>query len=150
VDVNFKCRHCGLGAWVDDFEQPSTVVCSRCGQEHPIDPAAARDASGGLARCWVCGCDRLYRQRDFNRKVGLAVVGIAAIFAVPTRFLSLVAAALIDLGLYLLLPEIAMCYHCEAIHRGFEMPASIEPYDLATHERYEDRQWGKLHEVDST
>ena len=29
------------------------------------------------------------------------------------------------------------------IHRGFRLPSTIEGYDLATHERYEDRDWGK-------
>ncbi|HEX9640498.1 MAG TPA: hypothetical protein VGB13_04220, partial [Candidatus Krumholzibacteria bacterium] len=52
-------------------------------------------------------------------------------------------AAIIDALLYWKLPEIALCYHCESIHRGFELPRAIEAYDLATHERYEDQEWGK-------
>jgi len=147
VDINFRCRHCGLGLWVEDHDAPSTVTCRRCGEDHPIEPAAAMEG-GELRRCWVCGCDWLYRQRDFNRKVGLGIVAVAAVFSVKTYGLSLLAAAIIDLILYTRLPQIALCYHCEAIHRGFPLPDRIEAYDLATQERYEDKEWGRRHETD--
>jgi len=75
--VNFRCRRCGFGVWHRE-EGPATHVCSQCGESHAIDPAAGLDAEGQLARCFVCDCDRLYRQRDFNRKMGLVVVVIAA------------------------------------------------------------------------
>ncbi|NNM33081.1 MAG: hypothetical protein HKO53_08440 [Gemmatimonadetes bacterium] len=146
-DVNFRCRHCGMGLWVEDLSGPTTIRCHRCRQEHDVDPLR-QTPDGELTACFVCGCDRLYRQRDFNRKVGLAIVAVAAVFSVKTYGLSLLAAAIIDLWLYTRLPEIALCYHCEAIHRGFGLPDSIEAYDLATQERYEDKEWGKRHETD--
>jgi hypothetical protein len=118
-------------------------LCPRCGESHRVDPAAAVDEAGLLAGCAVCGCDRLYRQRDFNRRLGLAVVVIAAVLSVPTRGLSLLAAAAIDLALYFALPEIVLCYHCEGIHRGFKRSGALGGYDLATGERYENREWGK-------
>lgn len=147
MDINFRCRHCGLGLWVEDREAPSEVACRRCEETHAIDPDAAME-DGALRRCWVCGCDWLYRQRDFNRKVGLGIVAVAALFSVKTYGLSLLAAAIIDLILYTRLPEIAMCYHCEAIHRGFPLTDRIESYDLGTQERYEDKEWGRRHETD--
>ncbi len=146
--MNYRCRHCGLGQWVEEREQPSTIRCRRCEHDQSITPHT--DADGRLVQCWICGCDRMYRQRDFNRKVGVAIVAVAAVLGPFTKWLSLVVAALIDLALYLKLPEIALCYHCEAIHRGIEFAPAIESYDLATHERYEDKDWGKLHELDAT
>jgi len=131
--------------WVEDLEQPSALSCRRCGQEHRATPTP----KNALHRCWICDCERLYRQRDFNRKLGLAVVAVAAVFSIKTYGLSLLAAALIDLLLYLMLPEIALCYHCEAIHRGFTLSKDMESYDLATHERFEDRDWGKRWNADS-
>ena len=143
MDVNFRCKECGHGIWVEEFNQPSTLSCRTCSAQFTIDPALGVDESGRLGQCWICGCDRLYRQRDFNRKIGLGVVAVAALFSVKTYGLSLLAAAIIDGLLYWKLPEIALCYHCESIHRGFDLPSTIEAYDLATHERYEDQDWGK-------
>ena len=143
-EVNFRCRRCGRGLWLRPATGVGDVACARCGEGHRVDPLAAVDPEGVLARCSVCACDRMYRQRDFNRRLGLAVVVVAAILSIPTRGLSLLAAAGIDLGLYLLLPEIMLCYHCEAIHRGFRRAATVGAYDLATGERYENREWGKL------
>jgi hypothetical protein len=143
-EINFRCRRCGCGLWLRPATAPAGVACAGCGEAHSVDPTGALDAQGRLARCAVCACDRLYRQRDFNRKLGLLVVIVAAAFSVHTRGLSLLVAAAIDLGLYMLLPEILLCYHCEAIHRGFPRSAGIEGYDLATGERYESREWGKL------
>ena len=147
MDINFRCRHCGLGLWVEDRTTPSQVGCRRCGHDHRIDATAVAEGAA-LRRCWICGCDQLYRQRDFNRKIGLAVVVVAAVFSVKTYGLSLLLAAIIDLILYTRLPQIAMCYHCEAIHRGFQLRDAIESYDLGTQERFEDKDWGKRHETD--
>jgi hypothetical protein len=139
--VNFRCRRCGRGIWLRQ-DGAAESSCSRCAQIHRIDAAAALDPQGQLVRCFVCGCDQLYRQRDFNRKLGIAIVAVAAILAPFTRYLSLVAAALLDLLLYLRVGEIALCYHCAAIHRGVPMGPRIGRYDLATHERFENRDWG--------
>ena len=46
------------------------------------------------------------------------LVGAAALAAPFTAYLSLVAATLIDWGLYLCMPEVVVCYVCEAQHRG--------------------------------
>jgi hypothetical protein len=139
--VNFRCRRCGLGLWLREIAA-AEVRCSRCAQLHRIDPMAALNPQGQLVRCTVCGCDQLYRQRDFNRKLGIAIVAVAAVLAPFTRYLSLVAAALLDLLLYVRVGEIALCYHCAAIHRGLQMGPGIAAYDLATHERFENRDWG--------
>lgn len=143
MDVNFRCKQCGHGHWVEEFDEPSAMVCRSCQNEQTIDPSRGLDANGKLKQCWVCGCDWLYRQRDFNRKLGVGIVAVAAIFSVKTYGLSLLVAAIIDALLYWKLSEIALCYHCETIHRGFKLPESIQSYDLATHERYEDQDWGK-------
>jgi len=148
AEVNYRCRHCGKGAWVERLDEPAEVTCTRCSHVQATDGPGALNEHGQLIRCVVCACDHMYKQRDFNRKIGLAIVAVAALFSVKTYGLSLLVAAIIDLGLYLGLPEIVLCYHCQAIHRGFSRDLGIEAYDLATHERLEDRDWGKLHESD--
>jgi len=88
--------------------------------------------------CPACGGRQLYVQRDFNQKAGLAVVVAGAVLAPFTPYYSsLVVAALVDAGLYLLLPEITICYRCQAHFRGFDRNPGHQPFDLHTAEQYE-------------
>ncbi len=88
--------------------------------------------------CPACGGRQLYVQRDFNQKAGLAVVAVGAVFAPFTPYYSsLIVAALVDAGLYLLLPEITVCYRCHAHFRGFARNPSHRPFDLHLAEQYD-------------
>ena len=99
----------------------------------------------GVTSCLACGCADLYRQKDFPRKVGLAIVGAAGLLvfvAAAARlplwaiYLPLLAAAALDAALYLALPEIVVCYGCRAKHRGFAGEPRREPFDPSIHDRY--------------
>jgi hypothetical protein len=43
---------------------------------------------------------------------------------------------LIDYGLYYLVPEITVCYGCDAIHRGFEHNPAHRAHDPILAERF--------------
>jgi hypothetical protein len=89
-------------------------------------------------RCAACGGAQLYVQRDFNQKAGLGVVVVGAMLAPFTPYYSsLFVAALIDAGLYALLPEVTICYRCQAHYRGFERNPRHQPFDLHLAEQYE-------------
>ena len=88
--------------------------------------------------CPACESSQLYVQRDFNQKAGLAVVALGAVLAPFTPFYSsLVVAALVDAGLYVLLPEITVCYRCHAHFRGFARNPRHQPFDLHLDEQYD-------------
>lgn len=76
-------------------------------------------AEGGLTGCAACGHAELFTRVDFDRRLGIAVVVVAALLAPFTWYLSLVAAAILDAVLYRLSPEVVSCYVCGADHRGF-------------------------------
>lgn len=91
-----------------------------------------------VERCPACDSALLYVQRDFNQKVGLGVVVVGAVLAPFTPFYSsLIVAALVDAGLYALLPEITVCYRCHAHFRGFARNPKHEAYDLHIAEQYD-------------
>jgi hypothetical protein len=48
----------------------------------------------------------------------------------------MVAAALLDLVLYLTIPDVAICYRCKAHHRGAEGIRGLPRFDLERHEHY--------------
>jgi hypothetical protein len=88
-------------------------------------------------RCPACDGAQLYVQRDFNQRAGLAVVVVGAVLAPFTHYLSLLAAAVIDAGLYMMLPEITVCYRCHAHFRRFQRNPAHEAFDLHTAEQYD-------------
>ena len=144
-EINVRCAGCGNGVFL---EGGGPGTCSKCGRGvlAPFLPAPGRPLSG----CALCERRDLYRQRDFNRTLGVWIAGVACLgafvlFLLEHWFLAmgvLSAAALLDLGLYFALAEVVVCYACGAIHRGFVASDSIAGYNLAVADRYEKRTGG--------
>lgn len=130
--VNFHCPTCGGSLLLPLGDPAARTPCSGCGHEaRAIDAGTVSpgDTRRPLERCAVCGSSSLFVQRDFNRKLGLAIVGVAALLAVPTRGLSLLVAVLADLALYRLLGRITVCYACDAVHRGVPLNPTHGAFD---------------------
>ncbi len=92
-------------------------------------------AGGGLSACLGCGHPELYKQRDFPRALGFAIVLVAAVLAPATHYLSLAAAALLDWILYQFAPVLHACYVCHARHRGFADDPRHPSFDREIDER---------------
>ena len=80
-----------------DFEPGATgaeLVCANCSHQQLV-AGGGFDESGTLRDplevCLACGSDKLYSQKDFNRKLGLAIVIVGAVLSPWTYGLSLVA-----------------------------------------------------------
>jgi len=128
--VAFACERCGRGIFVPVEGGPIDAGrCPGCGQEHAARLRPAPQA-GRLERCLCCGLDRLYLQKDFNRKLGLGIFALAALLSVPTWGLSLLAATILDAALYRFLADVTVCYGCGAQHRGFQKSAAHGAFDL--------------------
>ena len=118
----------------------AAAACDACGAVTTLEVPEPLRAGGAVESCPACGGRQLYVQRDFNQKAGLAVVGVGAVLAPFTPFYSsLIVAALIDAGLYVLLPEITVCYRCHAHFRGFARNPSHQAFDLHIAEQYDVR-----------
>jgi len=130
------------------------LVCASCRHTQAMTPdgfGAGGELKDPLEVCLACGSDKLYTQKDFNRKLGLMVVLVGAALSPWTYGMSLVACMGIDYGLYYFVPEIAVCYACDAIHRGFEHNPAHRAHDplLAERFRREARQEIGLEEVET-
>ena len=86
--------------------------------------------------CPQCGCREFYRQKNFPRPVGLAIVIIGIALSFFTYGLSLIAVALLDGIIYLFLPWTLVCYQCRTKFRGVAIPKEIRPYDHHTGDRF--------------
>ena len=112
--------------------------CRSCAAEARLDVPVQMMGSRVVERCPACGSQLLYVQRDFNQRVGLGIVVVGAVLAPFTPFYSsLIVAALVDAGLYALLPEITVCYRCHAHFRGFARNPRHQAFDLHLAEQYD-------------
>lgn len=132
-EIAFACPSCGAEA-VAGLD--GTGRCPGCGANPALDVPAEVQATKVVQTCPACGSAQLYVQRDFNQKAGLAVVIVGAVLAPFTYYASLVVAALIDAGLYVLLPEITVCYRCQAHFRRFARNPAHQAFDLHIAEQY--------------
>jgi hypothetical protein len=128
AQVELGCPKCGRAI---EIEAPGTKPCRHCGAETTLR------APPETPLCLACGCPELYRHRDFNQRLGLALVATGALlWLVLGSFWPMVAAAAIDVLLYFTLPDVAICYRCRAHHRGFFWTSTVPRFDLERHEHY--------------
>lgn len=140
MEINTFCPSCENGIFLHAMPKPGLIPCTRCDKGREASGNGEVDEKGALKRCGICGCQDLYRQKDFNTKLGLWVVaiiiGLALVFndhLIPI----LIAGALLDLVLYFALGDIVICYQCRAIYRGMPISDIVEGFDLKVHDRYE-------------
>ena len=127
--VVFGCPACGRAV---ELEPGGKGPCPRCGAEASLSPVPPH-----LAGCVACGCPEIYRQRDFNQKLGLSLVALGVVLWIALgSFWPMVAAAAIDLLLWFSLPDVAICYRCKAHHRGFDGIRALPRFDLERFEHY--------------
>jgi hypothetical protein len=111
-----------------DFRRLAAAADGRIRLEHIL-------VDGGLAGCLACGHPELYTTKDFPRSVGFGVVALAAVLAPFTHYVSLVAAALLDLLLFHRANDVVTCYVCRAEHRGFAGEPRHPAFDRGIDER---------------
>ncbi len=120
------------------------MTCTDCGADTRLAPSEQTLRGGPVDTCTACGHSNLYIQKDFNRALGLTIVVIGvlvslAFFARNEPFLAmlaLVGMAVIDGAVYLMVPEVTVCYVCHAIYRGFGRHPDHSGFDLELLERY--------------
>jgi hypothetical protein len=141
VGLTFCCPRCQRTSRLD-VAAGDTVHCGGCGWERAT--SAANFSRDKPVSCLACGCDDLWRQKNFSPRIGLLMVGsaillstIAYAFWQPVLAIGvLMGFALIDALLYLFMQDISVCYRCAARHGGFELDNAQHTFDLEVAERY--------------
>lgn len=82
-----------------------------------------------IDHCLICDCDKLFKQKSFNRNLGLAIVIVGAILSFWTYGISLLVVGAVDFSLFRFLPLMAVCYGCDAEFRGFKIPSKFKDYN---------------------
>lgn len=120
-----------------------SITCPRCHQPHPVRVNETIRSQNMVDCCAICGGRELFVRKDFPQRLGLGVVivfGLAAVYCFTISPLLawsvLVAAALIDLIVYVCVGRVTTCYSCRAEYRKCRLNAAHEGFDLGTSEKY--------------
>lgn len=139
MKLRFACPLCD--GPVTGSPDTSGWTCPACGRAGDWSANSLWD--GRLSHCAACGCEHLYRQKDFPQWFGLSLLTIACamffVYAIRYQYAIawaiLLGSAAFDAILYLIVGDVAICYRCGAQHRG--TPANhLDPFELAIAERY--------------
>ncbi len=142
MNVTFSCPRCQQSARSEVNPSDTSLHCSACDQEIAI----GHDAFDGdqVRRCLVCPSTDLFVRKDFPQRIGVGIVALGIVgssiawgytYTVAT-FAILFATALVDVLLYLIVPDALMCYRCGATYRSVHGMERHGAFNLETHERY--------------
>jgi hypothetical protein len=116
MEIQITCSSCGSGIEVHPQLNATKIKCDIC--EHTQDLHFTENhTSGKLHECPICQRQDFYKQKDFNRKIGVTLFIIAAILSIWTYGISLVVLYLLDLFLFRRLAMVAVCYKCKTNFR---------------------------------
>lgn len=142
MQISFDCPKCLKIARSDATAASASVSCGSCGWSRPIDASAFKAESP--TECLVCGCSDLWRQKDFDQRLGVAIVAmgillstIAVAYMMPgTALIILMVFGLADWILYAILPDRLVCYRCHSRYRGISGLKETGVFDLEVNEKY--------------
>ena len=149
MNITVICPDCSGRLTVNASDAPSAIICGGC--DRAIALAVSNDLRVDeiLDTCPVCEGHDFYLRKDFDPKLGLAVVITGALISAGFYWygLDLIAygvlgvAALVDLFVYGRLKDLSVCYRDHTEFRGdYRKTAPI--FDLATADELE-LEWAR-------
>lgn len=136
LEIAFACPDCGAAVEGRLGPAVEALACTACQASTPLPEAAQAPADAPPGTCCVCGSHDLYGQRDFNRVLGLSLAAIGLLLGPWTGWVSTVVAVVLDAGLWLMMPTVAVCYACNAQYRGFPRKRGPQAFEIAIHDAY--------------
>ena len=135
MKLRFACRACGATVRTGEISPPISVQCPECGSQAEF--SAPPSPGGLLDRCLACGGRHLFIQKEFPRRLGLAIVVLGAgaflVFMGFERlvlgFGALAAVALLDIAIYRTAPLMTVCYRCSTEYRRAPVNPEHAGYD---------------------
>ncbi len=134
MEIQFTCDNCQSSVEVFPSLNASEINCSVC--HHTQEVKFSNDhLDGNLIDCPSCGRKDFYKQKDFNRKLGVALFIIAAIASIWTYGISLIVLWLLDLFLFSKIGNVAICYKCNTNFRDVKNMSKIPGFDHEMNDR---------------
>ncbi|HTK28097.1 MAG TPA: hypothetical protein VL309_01000 [Vicinamibacterales bacterium] len=126
MQIVARCPKCDAALPVEAGARADAIRCGRCGREIPLSWSDDVAADRAVDRCPICAGTDFYIRKDFDPKVGLAVVVVGALVSAVFYWFGrdliaysiLAAAVFVDLIVYGRLTDVTVCYRCHAEFRG--------------------------------
>lgn len=142
MQIIFQCPRCETRVNFHPVPDDAAVACTHCDWQR--DAGQDDFKEDFVCRCRVCGCDDLWRQKDFPPALGLLFAGMGIVFSslawawhYPIRAIGiLMGFALLDMILYTFMGDMLVCYRCRARHRRTPMHDEHPAFNLEVSERY--------------
>ena len=158
--ITYACPACHATTSIDGIESRDSLECTACHAVLSMPPDAFAGREEGdtrpprLQRCLACPSLELFVRKNFPQRLGVAIVvaGLAASCVawanreMMITFGILFGTALLDVVLFLFMPNCLSCYRCGARYSGEGVanqhgdPAAgshqFEAFDLETHEKH--------------
>ncbi|HLG20535.1 MAG TPA: hypothetical protein VI895_12075 [Bdellovibrionota bacterium] len=144
--IRFNCRECkSVLPWIEISDTTPLLGVLLCKRGHTVTYRMAESLAqkGEWEECPSCGSLDAFIQKDVPKKLLLGILIVFLAFAFYLLLLEwilgmgvLFALALVDVVLYLTLPNVLVCYNCGAQVRGFQKTEQLTAFDHHVGERY--------------
>lgn len=134
MEVTLTCDECNSAVSVYPNEQATVAKCPICQHEHQVT-FTEKVLNDELDCCPKCERKDFYKQKDFNRKIGVTLFVIAAITSIWTYGITLIVLWLLDLFLFSKIPDVVSCYKCETLFRKIKNLDKIEGFNHEMNDR---------------
>ena len=147
MNVTYFCKTCDQVTRVPLTVESTAVSCGRCTAEQAFPTTCfGADEAGNrtLQRCTICGSRELYYRKQFNQRLGIAIIALGSTLSTIAyayhelvwTFLILFVFAGADLLFYIFMKNLLQCYKCNSEFRGFEDSPEYQPFNLEVHEKF--------------
>ena len=149
TQITIICPDCESRLPVPAAEAPGAITCGKCARPIALAVSERLRDDREVDTCPVCEGHEFYVRKDFDPKLGLAVIITGALVSVGFYWYGmdlvaygvLGAAALLDFVVYRRLVDLSVCYRCHAEFRGtYERTAPF--FDLHTADELE-LEWAR-------
>lgn len=131
--VQLTCKECQSSIEIIPEVNCKQVSCAVCNHVENLNFTHDHEQEV-LKECPQCDRKDFYKQKDFNRKIGVFIFVVAAVLSIWTYGISLIVAWLIDVLLFKKVGWIVICYKCDAI---FRTPQNLGKYQDFNHEMHD-------------
>lgn len=140
--LTYHCPKCDALNQSPELSEAATLQCGYCDWVRDVPVSVPQDNSPPN-QCLRCGNEDLWRQKNFSQAVGLGFVALAALISSiawmyyrPILAISiLMAFAVLDMVLYVVMPDVLVCYRCRTKHHGIDVTGH-KAFDHELAEKY--------------
>lgn len=143
LEITLTCIECGSGVHVHPTKDAENAECGVCQTLNPIK-FDENHMLGIVKDCPKCERKDFFKQKDFNRKIGVGLFVLGAI-SVPVFILMDIGfpwiysvfflMVILDIALYFILPLVVVCYKCQTCFRGVENIEEIHGFNHEMNDR---------------